>query len=99
MLQNPQATKKTIDFYNQMKLENKFWYDYLDKYNFVLIAEKPSQIKALRAVLPNSKNIKIVSLAGHIMRLKSIEEYDVTLKDKSWFQLVKNNVVPYIPDT
>lgn len=98
MLQNPNPAQEIIDFYNLLKTDKtKYWYDY-DEYKFLLIAEKPSQIKSLRAVLPKGKHIKIVSLAGHIMRLKNIDEYDTRLKDKSWYKLVKDKDVPYIPD-
>lgn len=97
MLKNPAPSKETVDFYNKLQSDtNKYWYDY-DEYNFLLICEKPSQVKSLRSVLPKGKHIKIISLAGHIMRLKNIDEYDNTLKDKSWYKLVKDKNVPYIP--
>ena len=46
MIQNPSATQFIINFYNKMIKEGKAWYEYEDV-NFVLIAEKPSQIKAV----------------------------------------------------
>lgn len=96
MILNPSASKKTKAFYKQMMDENKSWFDYDDK-NFLLITEKPSQIKALRAVLPTGKHIKIVSMAGHIMRLKNFEEYNTSLKNKSWYNMVKDKNIPFIP--
>lgn len=98
MIKNPMASNAVKDFYNNMQKDNKHWYEYED-FNFVLIAEKPSQIKALRAVLPKGKHIKIISLAGHVMRLKNFEEYNPTLKNKSWFKMVKDKDVPFIPDS
>ena len=97
MLKNPNASQKTLDFYNLLKSNsNKLWYDYTD-YKFVLITEKSSQIKALKSVLPKGKHIKIISLMGHIMRLKNFEEYDKTLKGKSWYQMTKDKDVPFLP--
>jgi DNA topoisomerase-3 len=98
MLKNPNPNQEVIDFYNLLKTNpDKQWYEY-EEYKFVLIAEKPSQIKSLRAVLPKGKHIKIISLAGHIMRLKNFEEYDLSLKDKSWYKMVKDDNLPFIPN-
>lgn len=96
MITNPIANQYILDFYDRMIKDGKMWYDYED-IKFVLIAEKPSQIKALRAVLPKGKHIKIISLAGHVMRLKNSDEYNPKLKDKSWFKQVKDKDLPYIP--
>ena len=97
MLQNPNPDKAIVDFYEKLKNDDtKAWYDYEDM-KFVLICEKPSQIKALRTVLPKGKHIKIISLAGHVMRLKNFDEYDKKLKDKTWYKMVKDKNVPYIP--
>jgi len=98
MLRNPSPSKEVTSFYKKLQSDKtKFWYDYTE-YKFVLITEKPSQIRALRAVLPDGNHIRIVSLAGHIMRLKNFEEYDPSLKDKTWFKMVKDNDLPFIPD-
>jgi len=50
MIKNPTPSKKTLDFYNKTKKENKPWFEYED-YNFVLITEKSSQIKSLKELL------------------------------------------------
>ena len=96
MIKNPNPSKETLNFYSLTIKENKPWFDYTD-YKFVLIAEKPSQIKALRSVLPKGKHIRIISLAGHIMRLKNFEEYNKTLKGKSWYKMIKDKNIPFIP--
>ena len=96
MIKNPRASKTTIDFFNKICAENKFWYEYEDK-KFLLITEKPSQQKALKAVLPGGKHIRMVSMAGHIMRLKNFEEYDPKLKGKSWYKMVTDKNLPFIP--
>lgn len=96
MIQNPNPNQFVQDLYDDMIKTGKSWYEYED-IKFVLIAEKPSQIKALRAVLPKGKHIKIISLAGHIMGLHNIEDYDKKLKDKSWFDMVKSKDIPYLP--
>lgn len=97
MLKNPNPNQKTIDFYNLLKSNpDKKWYEY-EEYKFVLITEKSSQIKALRSVLPKGKHIQIISLAGHIMQLYDFEDYDKSLKDKSWFKMVQDKDVPFIP--
>lgn len=97
MLKNQAPSQETLDFYTLLQSDkSKFWYDY-EEYKFTLVAEKPSQIKALRAVLPKGKHIKIISLAGHIMELKDFEDYNKSLKDKSWFKMVTDKDVPLIP--
>ena len=96
MLQNPTPNQFIQDLYDDMIKTGKSWFEYED-IKFVLIAEKPSQIKALRAVLPKGKHIKIISLAGHIMGLHNIEDYDKKLKDKTWFNMVKDKNLPYLP--
>ena len=97
MIKNPNPSKELIDFYNLLqKDKSKHWYDY-ENYKFLLICEKPSQIKALKPILPKGKHIKIISLAGHIMRLKNIDEYDTSLKNKSWYNLVIDKNIPYLP--
>lgn len=97
MLKNPKPSKETIDFFAKTISENKSWFEYEDK-KFLLITEKPSQQKALKAVLPKGSHIKMISLAGHIMRLKNFEEYEPKLKDKSWFKMVIDNDIPFVPD-
>jgi len=99
MLKNPKPSKEVLDFYNLLQADkSKYWYDFT-QYKFALIAEKPSQIQAIVSVLPKGKHIKIVSLSGHIMELNDFEDYDATLKSKSWYKLVKDKNVPFIPTT
>lgn len=96
MIQNPSPNQFVQDLYDDMQKTDKKWYEYED-IKFTIIVEKSSQIKSLRAVLPKTKNIKIVAMAGHIMRLLNIDEYNTTLKDKSWFNMVKDGNIPYLP--
>ena len=42
MMQNPNPSKATLQFYNKTKSGKKEWYDYTN-HNFLLITEKASQ--------------------------------------------------------
>lgn len=75
------------------------WYED-DSVKFVCLFEKPSQIKAIKPVLGPTKetrHIRNISLAGHAMRLKNFEEYDPKFKDKSWFNMVNDSDLPFMP--
>jgi len=96
MIQNPNPNQFVQDLYDDMQKTGKKWYEYED-IKFTIIVEKSSQIKSLRQVLPKTKNIKIIAMAGHIMRLWNIDEYDEKLKDKSWFNMVKDGNIPFLP--
>lgn len=76
--------------------ENNLWYEDLTK-KFLIITEKPSQQKALKAVLPKTQNIIMSSLAGHIMRLQNPEEYDKKYT-RGWIDMVKARDIPFFPD-
>jgi DNA topoisomerase-3 len=73
------------------------WYEDKD-HTYLIITEKPSQVRALKSVLPKSKNIIIKPLAGHIFELQELEKYKKEFKGLSWFQLAKFKHIPYIPD-
>jgi DNA topoisomerase IA len=94
---------KIKSYLKTLNENDQYWYQDKTK-KFVLLFEKPSQIKATKSVLNSLlattkyNHIKFMSLAGHIMRLKSIEEYDTTLKDMTWFELVKQNKIPFFPE-
>ena len=93
--------KKAEAYIKKISDRNMFWYEDKDT-NFVMLFEKPSQVKAIKAVLGSAKetkHIKNISLAGHVMRLKNFDEYDPTLKNKSWFEMVKDQDIPFIPDS
>lgn len=63
------------------------------------ITEKPSQISALKDALSKNgmyKDVEIVALAGHIMKLYDFEDYDKTLTG-SWTNLVLDQKVPFFP--
>jgi len=92
-------SKYAQKFIDELSKKNLNWFDVKDK-KFVCLFEKPSQVKALKAVLGSTsetKHIQNISLAGHTMRLKNFEEYDPTLKDKTWFKMVKDKNIPFIP--
>jgi len=76
------------------------WYE--DKsVKFVCLFEKSSQIKAIKPVIGSAKetkHIKNIALAGHTMRLKNFDEYDSSLRDKTWYKMVKDNDIPFIPN-
>lgn len=63
---------------------------------FLLIAEKPSQLKALSAVLPKASNICLESLRGHCLGLVDLAAYGDALSS-SWLHLTQQRLVPYIP--
>lgn len=94
-------SKKAKDYLTKLSAENKYWYEDKDT-TFVCLFEKPSQVKAIKPVLGSTsetKHIKNISLAGHTMRLKNFEEYNPSLKDKSWYKMVQDKDLPFIPDT
>jgi len=88
-----------LKYLEELEKQGKYWFEDKTK-KFVCLFEKPSQIKAINAVFPakETKHIKNISLAGHTMRLKNIDEYDPSLKNMTWYQLVKQNKIPFIPD-
>ena len=95
-----QLSTIAIKYLSELQADNKYWYEKKDK-KFVCLFEKPSQVKAIKPVLGSvkeTKHIKNISLAGHTMRLKNFEEYNPELKDKTWFNMVKDKDLPMIPD-
>lgn len=93
-------SKKAKDYLDYLTKNNLNWFEDKTK-KFVMLFEKPSQVKAIKPVMgptKETKHIKNISLAGHTMRLKNFEEYDPSLKDKSWFDMVKDGDLPLIPD-
>ena len=73
------------------------WYND-PKHTYLIITEKPSQVKALKSVLPKSKRIIVKPLAGHIFELQELEKYKKEFEKLSWYQLAKSNLIPFIPD-
>lgn len=93
-------SKKAENYVNSLSKKNIYWFEDTSV-KFVCLFEKSSQIKSLNAVLgsaKDTKHIKNISLAGHTMRLKNFEEYNSSLKDKTWYKLVKDNDIPFIPE-
>ena len=91
---------KAKAYLQKLKDNNIYWYEDKDV-KFATLFEKPSQVKAIKPVLGSTKetkHIKNISLAGHTMRLKNFDEYNPKLKDKSWYKMVKDKDLPYIPD-
>ena len=67
------------------------WYE--DKRTrYLVLAEKPSQLKALSAALPKSKSIVLESLCGHCLGLADLAAYGL---DGSWVSLTDK--LPFIP--
>ena len=92
-------SKYAADYVTSLAKKGIHWYED-DSVTFVCLFEKPSQVKAIKPVLggtAETKHIKNISLAGHTMRLKNFEEYNPKLKDKSWYNMVKDKDLPFIP--
>lgn len=90
-----------LEYLSVLQSKGINWFEDTDK-KFVCLFEKPSQVKAIKPVFgpaKDTKHLKNISLAGHTMRLKNFEEYDPSLKDKSWYKMVKDKDIPYIPDS
>jgi len=93
-------SKKAIEYLKQLNDLDIAWFEDKDR-KFVMLFEKPSQVKAIKPVMgstKDTKHIKNISLAGHTMRLKNFDEYNPKLKDKSWYKMVKDKDLPFIPD-
>lgn len=93
-------SKKAQLYLDKLTKGNQHWFEDKDT-KFACLFEKPSQVKAIKPVLggtSETKHIKNISLAGHTMRLKNFEEYNPALKDKSWYKMVKDKDLPFIPD-
>lgn len=89
-----------LKYLSELQSKGIHWFEDTDK-KFVCLFEKPSQVKAIKPVFgsaSDTKHLKNISLAGHTMRLKNFEEYDPSLKDKTWFEMVKDKDLPMIPD-
>ena len=94
-------SKKALKYLSELQTKGIHWFEDTDK-KFVCLFEKPSQVKAIKPVFGSAKetkHLKNISLAGHTMRLKNFEEYDPSLKGKSWYKMVKDNNLPFIPET
>lgn len=95
-----QLSKIALKYISELQTKNINWFEDTDK-KFVCLFEKPSQVKAIKPVMGSAKetrHIKNISLAGHTMRLKNFEEYDPSLKDKTWYKMVKDKDLPMIPE-
>jgi DNA topoisomerase IA len=93
-------SKYAKQFLKTLEGDGKHWFEDTDV-KFVCLFEKPSQVKAIKPVLgptKETKHIRNISLAGHTMRLKNFDEYDPSLKDKSWYKMTKDKNLPFIPD-
>jgi DNA topoisomerase-3 len=93
-------SQKSLKYLSGLQASGKHWFEDTDS-KFVCLFEKPSQVKAIKPVMgtaSETKHIKNISLAGHTMRLKNFEEYDPSLQGKSWFKMVKDKDLPFIPD-
>lgn len=93
-------SKKAEQYLQYLNSNGLSWFEDTNS-KFVCLFEKPSQVKAIKQVLggtSETKHIKNISLAGHAMRLKNFEEYIPTLKDKSWYAMVKDKDLPVIPE-
>jgi DNA topoisomerase III len=93
-------SQKALNYLSELQTKGVNWFEDTDK-KFVCLYEKPSQVKAIKPVMGPAKetrHIKNISLAGHTMRLKNFDEYDRSLKDKSWYKMVKDKDLPMIPD-
>jgi DNA topoisomerase-3 len=90
-----------LKYLSELQSKGIHWFEDTDK-KFVCLFEKPSQVKAIKPVFgstKDTKHLKNISLAGHTMRLKNFEEYDPSLKDKTWYKMVKDKDLPFIPDS
>ena len=63
---------------------------------YLLLAEKPSQLKALSAVLPKTNNICLEALRGHCLGLADLSAYGEAFSG-SWLHLTQQRLVPHIP--
>ncbi len=62
----------------------------------LVLAEKPSQLKALKLALSGQNNIQFQALSGHCLKLADLAEYGSEF-DCSWLELVQRSLVPFIP--
>jgi DNA topoisomerase-3 len=67
-----------------------------NRHRYLVLAEKPSQLKALKTALSSFKNLHFEALAGHCLSLVDLSAYRKEL-GSSWLELTKGNKVPFIP--
>lgn len=64
---------------------------------YLIVAEKPSQLTFLKNLFGRLKNVELIALRGHCLELCDLAEYDPAY-GVSWLELVKHEIVPFIPD-
>lgn len=78
-------------------MSNQLWFN--GRKNFLILAEKPSQLRALKAAFPvGLKNLQFEALSGHCLALADLSLYSRELTG-SWLELTERKLVPYLPKT